>query len=55
MNKQERKEYEIALRIGKKRFGSPCQHNKVKNGICCNCLRKVVTLDQNNKRMNDEN
>jgi hypothetical protein len=38
-----RDEYELALRIGKKRFGSECKHEVIKNGYCQNCLRKVVT------------
>lgn len=45
MTPEEKQEYELALDIGKKRFGSPCRHSHVKNGICQNCLRKVVTLD----------
>jgi hypothetical protein len=44
MTPEEKREYELALRVGKKRFGSPCKHENVKNGICTNCLRKVVTL-----------
>jgi hypothetical protein len=40
--KAENKEYALALEAGKKRFGSPCKHIEVKNGVCCNCLRKVV-------------
>lgn len=43
MNETERKLYELALREGKKRFGSPCDHEKTKNGTCENCLRKVIT------------
>jgi len=39
----DKKEYELALRQAKKRFGSDCEHADVKNGVCCNCLRKVVT------------
>lgn len=35
-------EYELALRIGNRRFGSECKHDQVKNGRCVNCLRKVV-------------
>lgn len=35
-------EYELALHIGNKRFGSECKHEKTKNGVCLNCLRKVV-------------
>ncbi|MFC1999132.1 hypothetical protein ACFLXE_00050 [Chloroflexota bacterium] len=36
-------EYELALQIGDKRFGSECRHEKVKNGHCENCLRRVIT------------
>lgn len=36
-------EYEMALKIGNKRFGSECKHEKIKNGRCQNCLRKVIT------------
>lgn len=35
-------QYELALRIGEKRFGSECKHEKVKNGVCENCLRRVI-------------
>ncbi len=35
-------EYELALKEGNKRFGSLCKHEKTKNGICINCLRKVI-------------
>jgi hypothetical protein len=38
-----RQQYELAKRIGDKRFGSPCEHKRTKNGRCVNCLRKVVT------------
>lgn len=41
MTQKERKEYELALRIGEKRFGSDCKHGKVKNGYCVNCLRRT--------------
>ncbi len=44
MNAQDRKEYELALKIGKQRFGSPCPHNTIKNGHCVRCLRKVYQL-----------
>jgi len=27
---------------GKKRFGSECRHEVVRNGRCSSCLRKVV-------------
>ena len=43
MTKNQRKLYELALRQGKLRFGSPCRHTTVKNGRCLRCLRKVVT------------
>jgi hypothetical protein len=35
-------QYELAEREGQKRFASACKHEQVKNGKCCNCLRKVV-------------
>ena len=38
-----RDEYELALKTGKERFGSECRHEKVKNGVCLNCLRKAIT------------
>ena len=34
-------EYELAKEAGDKRFGSVCKHEKTKNGVCVNCLRKV--------------
>lgn len=34
--------YELAKKIGDKRFGSECKHEQVKNGKCINCLRTVV-------------
>lgn len=43
MTEKEKREYELALKIGKGRFGSPCTHTKTKNGYCLNCLRKVIT------------
>lgn len=36
------REYELALRIGKKRFGSPCSHEHIRNDHRVNCLRKIV-------------
>lgn len=39
-------EYEIARRVGDRRFGSACPHERVKNGRCTNCLRRVVTSDR---------
>ena len=44
MTPEDKKLYELALKRGKKRFGSPCQHTHIENGICQNCLRKVITL-----------
>jgi len=35
--------YELMYEQGKKRFGSECKHEHVKNGRCTNCLRKVIT------------
>jgi len=46
MTPEEKQEYELALKIGQKRFGSSCNHLEVKNGICCNCLRRVITLQE---------
>ena len=46
MTPEEEQKYELALKIGKKRFGSPCDHREVKKGVCCNCLRRVVTLQE---------
>lgn len=37
-----KEEYELALKIGNKRFGSNCEHKNAKNGYCKNCLRKVI-------------
>ena len=42
MTDRERREYELALKVGKKRFGSNRKHETVKNGHCVSCLRKVV-------------
>ena len=39
----ERDLYELMDAQGKKRFGSECKHEHVKNGRCLDCLRKVVT------------
>lgn len=35
-------EYELAKRIGARRFGTECKHESVFSGHCKNCLRKVV-------------
>ena len=42
MTEEERQAYELALRIGQQRFGSPCSHVVVRAGRCVNCLRKVI-------------
>lgn len=42
MTEKEKKLYELALKEGKRRFGSECKHKKVKNGRCLDCLRKVI-------------
>ena len=49
MTEREKLEYELALRVGKKRFGSQCEHVHTKGKICANCLRKTVT-SINNRR-----
>ena len=36
-------QYELARRIGDKRFGTECEHESAANGRCTNCLRAVVT------------
>lgn len=42
-NKDEfNKLYELAIKEGDKRFGSSCKHEKIINGVCCNCLRRVI-------------
>ena len=41
MTKEEKQLYELALKEGKRRFGSLCKHEKVKNGYCTKCLRKI--------------
>jgi hypothetical protein len=35
--------YELMKKQGDKRFGSECRHEKVRNGICTNCLRRVIS------------
>lgn len=39
----ERQLYELALKVGNARYGSPCKHERVKAGYCLNCKRRVVT------------
>jgi len=34
--------YELTKREGDKRFGSDCKHENIKNGVCVDCLRKVI-------------
>jgi len=43
MTKRERQEYELALKIGKRKFGSECKHERVKSSYCIKCLRQVMT------------
>jgi len=43
MTEQEKKEYELALKTGERRYGLLCQHEKTKNGFCVNCKRKIIT------------
>ncbi len=35
-------QYQLAGQIGEKRFGSPCPHEKAKDGVCLNCWRPVI-------------
>lgn len=35
--------YQFVKKIADKRFGSECKHERVINGTCTNCLRKVVS------------
>jgi hypothetical protein len=42
MTNEEKQEYELALKIGKQRYGSECKHAEIKNGRCKKCLRKVI-------------
>jgi hypothetical protein len=34
--------YKLAKKQGDKRFGSECKHENVKDGVCQQCLRKVI-------------
>ncbi|KKL94024.1 hypothetical protein LCGC14_1868880 [marine sediment metagenome] len=34
--------YELAIEEGDRRFGSPCRHERTKQGYCTNCFRKVI-------------
>lgn len=40
-NKSFNAEYELAKKTGDARFGSPCDHSKVRDGYCSLCGRKV--------------
>lgn len=51
MTDKEREEYELALRTGRKRFGSACLHERVKGGHCIKCRRKVVTTSSRRGKM----
>lgn len=42
MTEQEKKLYELALREGKRRFGSECKHIKGRGNRCVKCFRRVV-------------
>jgi len=42
MTEKERQEYALALRVGNRRFGTKCNHEKTRNGVCTNCLRKII-------------
>ena len=44
-----RTQYKLAKEIGDQRFGSTCKHEKVKDGHCQKCLRKVVTTTKSHK------
>ncbi len=41
MTDQEKKLYELAIKEGDRRFGSPCSHTRIINGVCANCCRKI--------------
>jgi hypothetical protein len=43
LTERDKKEYELALKQGKERYGSKCDHEKVKNGKCIKCFRKVIS------------
>ena len=43
MNYTQAELYELMHEQGKRRFGSECKHEKVKNGKCLNCLRTVIS------------
>jgi hypothetical protein len=36
------KQYELAKQIGDRRFGSECKHIHVTDGVCLDCLRRVI-------------
>ena len=37
--------YELMHEQGKKRFGSECKHEHIKNGYCKACLRKIYNIN----------
>lgn len=37
-------QYELARKIGDKRFGSECEHKNVYAGRCQDCLRRVIVI-----------
>jgi len=41
-------ESEEARIMGARRFGTRCQHERVENGRCVSCLRKVLTTAELN-------
>ena len=34
--------YEITRQVGDKKFASECNHERVKNGVCQDCFRRVI-------------
>jgi hypothetical protein len=42
MTNREKQEYELALKTGRVRFGSICEHKEKENGRCKKCLRKII-------------
>jgi len=42
--------YEFMLKQGERRFGSECKHERVRNGRCLNCLRRVITKSKMSSR-----
>ncbi len=42
MTERQKDEYEPALKIGHRQFGSSCEHLKIRNDVCVKCLRKII-------------